>query len=309
MINVTLLGTAATMPLPERALTAAVLAYKGHSVLFDCGEGTQTAARKAHVSLMKTELIALTHYHGDHIFGLPGLLQTMGCLGRAQPLYLTGPAGIEETMAPLLSLTGQLPFRVVLLSAEDLSARLSEIFPAWGKEVFLTAFPTSHRVDSCGYSFSLRRAGKFRPERAEELGVPKPVWSFLQRGEPVILDDGKRIDPEDVLGPERRGLKVVFSGDTAPCKTLREAAASADLLICDATYGDSEHSAQAEKYGHSTFRQAALLAAEAGVRELWLTHFSQIMDDPEDYLPAAREVFCGSVCGEDGLSLKLEFTD
>lgn len=317
MIDVTLLGTAATMPLPDRALTSAYLAYNGRSILFDCGEGTQTAARKAHVSLMKTDLIALTHYHGDHIFGLPGLLQTMGCMGRTAPLYITGPEGLGDALRPILALSGLLPFPVYALTVQEHSAidrgresgliRLSDVIPGWPVEASLSFFETDHRVKSCGYRFNLTRPGRFNVDNAVALGVPQNMWGILQHGEAVSLDNGKVIEPSDVLGSERRGLSVVISGDTAPCRSLEEASAGADLLVCDATYGDDELSAQAGKYGHSTFADAASLAKKAGVKLLWLTHFSQMMENPADYLRNATDIFPNAVCTEDGINIHLVF--
>lgn len=304
------------MPLPDRALTSLLLSYKGRSILFDCGEGTQSAARKAHVSLMKTDLIALTHYHGDHIFGLPGLLQTMGCLGRTQPLYMIGPRGLENVMELIAALSGQLPFRIYTLfpmegseNRDLFSFRISDYIAGWPDEVSLTVFKTDHRVESCGYRFYVRRPGKFNPDNAVKAEIPQKYWGVLQRGDSVTLNDGRMISPEAVLGPERRGLCVVFSGDTSPCDNLRKASADADLLICDATYGDSSQAAQAEKYGHSTFAEAAETAKDAGVKNLWLTHFSQIMKDPEEYLNHAADIFPDSVCGRDGLSVSLKFED
>ena len=304
------------MPLPDRALTSVFISYNGHSVLFDCGEGTQTAARKSHVSLMKTDLIALTHYHGDHIFGLPGLLQTMGCLGRTKPLYVIGPEGLEKVMELIAALSGQLPFPIYALfpvenseSKEIFSFRIADYISEWPEEASLTVFKTEHRVKSCGYRFHIRRPGKFIPVRAENAGVPKKYWGILQRGKSVTLENGRTVFPDEVLGPERRGLSVVFSGDTAPCDNLREASENADLLICDATYGDSRNSDQAEKYGHSTFSEAAEVAERSGAKRLWLTHFSQIMEDPDEYLSNALETFPDSICGKDGLSVSLKFED
>ena len=309
MLDLTLLGTAATMPLADRALTAALLSFSGRSVLFDCGEGTQSAARRAHVSLMKTDLIALTHYHGDHIFGLPGLLQTMGCLGRTAPLSITGPEGLEQALAPILALAGPLPFPLTLLPLPEGGISLSELSPLWPKEASLLPFPTKHRVPSCGYRFSLSRPGKFSPEAAAALGVPMPLWGRLQHGESVFLPTGEEVLPSAVLGPPRRGLSVVFSGDTAPCPTLIEASRDADLLICDATYADPSYAPQAELYGHCTFAQAASVAASAGVRRLWLAHFSQILETPEEQLPLASAIFSPAECGKDGQSIRLKFDD
>ena len=297
MVTVTLLGTAATMPLPERALTTALLSWGGHSLLFDCGEGTQAAAMKAGVSLSRLEAICLTHYHGDHIFGLPGLLQTIACQGRTAPLLLTGPRGLESFWSVMRLLAGPLPYQIVLADAAEQ--------PLWfegGAE--LSAIPTRHRVPSQGYLFHLSRAGRFDPQKARSLGVPLRDWKRLQRGETV---DGVR--PEMVCGPARRGIRVVFSGDTAPCPALETAARDADLLICDATYAGDELAAEAAKYGHSTFRQSAGLAARAGVRRLWLAHYSPRIKEPEEFLPLARAICPAAECGFDGKAVTLHFEE
>lgn len=291
------------MPLPDRALSSGVLRCCGRTILFDCGEGTQTAARKAPVSLMKTDLIALTHYHGDHIFGLPGLLQSMNCLGRTDTLYITGPDGLEEELAPVLKLAGDLQYEVRLISENVL---MPELNIAWPKGAELIPFPTKHRASSCGYVFSLPRPPRFLPERAKELGVPVKLWSKLQSGETVCAGDIP-VTPDMVTGGERKGLRLVFSGDTAPCDSLAEAAKGADLLICDATYGEDAQEELAEIYGHSTFSQAAFLAAKADVRRLWLTHYSQMIAAPEAYLPAARAHFPHAECGFDGKTIRLVF--
>lgn len=308
MIHVAMLGTGALLPQPERALTSVFLTCKGHGILFDCGEGTQSAARKAGVSLMKTDLIALTHYHGDHIFGLPGLIQTMCMMGRKEPLTITGPGAIRDELAPILKLIGWIDFEIRLLSLPAEGIRLSEHFPGFPCEARLEAFPTLHSVPSQGYVFTLSRAGKFQPDKAEALSIPKFKWSLLQNGESIEVN-GRTILPEEVLGPERKGLRVVFSGDTMPCEKLREAAKGADLFICEATYGMDSQEKLAKEHAHSTFSQAARLAAAAGTKRLWLTHFSQMILDPEEYLPFARAEYPETVCTKDGMSAELAFDE
>ena len=308
MIDITLLGTSALLPLPDRALTAACLSCGGHSILFDCGEGTQSAARRAHVSLMKTDVIALTHYHGDHVFGLPGLLQTMGSMGRTEPLLLTGPCGLKAAMEPILRLAEWLPFEVTLRETPSEGFLLPALFPGWPDRAWLFAFPTRHRVASQCYAFALGRAGAFRPDRARALGLPVQCWGVLQRGEAVRLGDAW-IQPDQVMGPDREGLKFVFSGDTAPCPGLLEAAENADLLICEATYAENEQADLAAEYGHMTFFQAGQTAAQARVRGLWLAHYSQRIEDPEAFLPLAQAAFPEARCGQDGMKTTLQFRE
>lgn len=308
MIDVTLLGTSALLPLPNRALTAAVLFCGGHSILFDCGEGTQVAARRAGVSLMKTDIIALTHYHGDHIFGLLGLTQTMHSLGRKETLYITGPEGLEKTLEPVLKLVRWTDYEIKLFSLPKNGLRLSEFIHGWAFEAKLSAFKTEHNVPSQGYCFTLGRAGKFMPQRAQELNVPVTQWGVLQKGGSVQVGD-KIIFPEQVLGEPRKGLKFIFTGDTTKCDSLVEAAKGADLMICEGTYGKNEKEEVALRHGHMTFSQAAEMAKRAEVNQLWLAHYSQTIRDPRVYLENATKIFPNTICGRDGMSTTLHFQD
>lgn len=307
MLTITLLGTAATMPLPDRALSAAFAECGGHAALFDCGEGTQAAARRAGGNLMRMDVLCLTHYHGDHIFGLPGLLQTLGCQERTRPLTILGPKGLAEVWAAMRALTGPLPYPVQLQEAKE-PLLLETLAPGWPVGVRLVPFRTKHRVPSVGYRLELPRAGKFDPAKARALGVPVQQWKLLQRGESVQVGE-RAVSPAQVLGAPRRGLSVVFSGDTTPCAALEQAAQGTDLLICDATYGLPEQEPQAKQWGHSTFGQSAALAARAGAQRLWLTHYSPMITDPEEYLPLAQEIFPAAECGFDGKRITLQFRE
>jgi len=230
----------------------------------------------------------------------------MGSMNRTAPLTLAGPGDLRRELAPILQLTGWVPYEIRLLSMPEEGLSLRGLDPRWPEEALLTAFPTEHRVESQGYRFTLRRPGRFRAERAEALGIPRPLWRKLQHGETAEVN-GTTFRPADVLGPERRGLSVVFSGDTAPCASLTEHARDADLFVCEGTYGDSAMLEAAQRHGHMTFAGAAATARDAGVRRLWLAHFSQMMENPADFAPFARDVFPETVVGEDGLSIELAF--
>ncbi len=303
MLEVTLIGTGATMPMPERATAACAIQYKGRNILLDCGEGTQAAARRAGVSLVKIDAICLTHYHGDHIFGLPGLLQTMASQGRTQPVLLTGPAEeYEKTISLLLALAGPLPFEIIrrpIAGPADQQA-------LWDG-LRLETCPLEHRVPSVGYRFVLPRAGRFLPQQAQALGVPQSLWGSLQKGKPAAALDGSIVQSRQVMGPARAGLTVVYATDTGPCAHLPEFAKGADLLICDATYAGEEELDKAQLYGHSTFAQCGQLAAQAGVKQLWLTHYSGALTDPQSELYRAQKAFPKAQAGFDGKHLQLKF--
>ena len=308
MLTITLLGTAATMPLPDRALSTAFAACGGHGLLFDCGEGTQAAARRAGVNLMRADAVCLTHYHGDHIFGLPGLLQTLGAQGRTRPLLLVGPKGLAGIWSAVRALTGPLPYAVRLQEADGPLA-LDALSEGWPTGAVLRPFATRHRVPSRGYRLDLPRAGRFDPAKARALNVPVPAWKLLQRGQSIPLESGAVVAPADVLGPARRGLRFVFSGDTAPCPALEQAAQNADLFLCDATYPDNEQEAQAKQWGHSTFAQGAAIAKKADVRRFWLMHYSPMILEPEAALPNAQAVFPAAECGFDGKQIILQYDE
>jgi ribonuclease Z len=312
MLDITLIGCGGTMPLPDRALNALAIRCGGSVLLLDCGEGTQAAARKAGVSLYKIDAICLTHYHGDHIFGLPGLLQTMGSLGRTTPVWVFGPKGLYTWLEPIVQLCNGLPFelraREICTEEPQETLSLGQLVPAWGAAT-LSAFAVEHRVCCCGYRIDLPRPGRFLPQNALALGVPQTEWKRLQRGENVITPDGCTVQPSQVLGAPRKGLSVVLGTDTRPCVLLEQAAQGADLLVCDATYADDADQPKAEEYGHSTWSESAALAARANAKRLWLSHFSAALRDPQEALPAAQKIFAAAECGTDGKSLTLRFEE
>lgn len=304
MIDVTLIGCGGTMPLPGRALSALAVRCAGRTALVDCGEGTQAAARAAGISLVKVDLLCLTHYHGDHIFGVPGLLQTMAGLGRTAPVRIAGPQGLSHWGRLLLSLAGPLPFAVQLEELAQPPAVLE--LPGFGG-MTVTAFALAHRVPCLGYAFRLPRAGRFLPAKALLLDVPQSAWKQLQQGEAAVLEDGRTILPRQVTGPARAGLSLVYATDTCPCAALEQEARNADLLILDATYADESEADKAALYGHSTFAQSAALAARAGAKRLWLTHYGGAVDAPAAALAAAQAFFPAVEAGTDGLCCTLAF--
>ena len=295
MMQITLLGTGGTQPLPDRALAAMAVTVQGRTLLLDCGEGTQVSLRRYGVSAYRIEAVLLTHYHGDHILGLPGLLQTLASLNRTAPLTIYGPPGQEGLAAAISLLTGPLPYPVAWKPA-------AAPFTAAGLTV--TPFALKHRVPCCGYQLYLPRAGRFDAARAKAADIPLEYWRVLQAGQSI-----GGFTPDDVLGPPRRGLTVVYATDTRPCPALVHAALGADLLCMDSTYADDADLPKAKLYGHSTCREVGALADEAMVRRLWLTHYSAAVTDPALGLAAAQAHYPEAAAGVDGMQLELEFDD
>ncbi len=290
------------MPLPYRWLTALMLRYEGHQLLIDCGEGTQIAAKKAGWSFKPIDAICFTHYHADHISGLPGLLLSMGNAERAEPLLFVGPKGLEKVVGALRIIAPELPFPMIF---HELSGKEEDLTVS-GMQIH--AFRVNHNVTCYGYSVMIPRAGRFQVDRAQQLGLPVRLWNPLQKGHPVEWE-GRTYTPDMVMGEPRRGLKVTYCTDTRPTQSLVTAAEHADLLICEGMYGEEEKKDKAVEHRHMTFREAGKVAAKAQPAEMWLTHFSPSLNHPEDYIDEARRYFPNTRVGRDGKWKTLRFAD
>ncbi len=302
MLDVCLLGTGGMMPLPHRFLTAAMLRYNGSSLLIDCGEGTQIAVKEKGWTFKPIDVICFTHYHADHISGLPGLLLTMGNAERTEPLTMIGPRGLERVVNALRTIAPELPFEIRFREITEPEADYEQ------NGFHIHAFKVNHNVICYGYTVEIRRAGRFQVERANEKEIPQKFWSRLQKGE-IITQDGHTYTPDMVLGPERKGIKVTYCTDTRPVEVIAKAAEGADLFVCEGMYAEEEKLARAKQYKHMTFYEAAGLASRAGVREMWLTHFSPSLIRAEEYLPKVREIFPRAYLGKDGKSVELLFEE
>lgn len=302
MLDVCLLGTGGMMPLPGRWLTSLMLRCEGSSLLIDCGEGTQIAVKEKGWSFKPIDIICITHFHADHISGLPGLLLTMGNAERKEPLLMIGPKGLERVVNALRTIAPELPFPILFheLSekAEDVQAGPYEI----------RAFRVNHNVICYGYSIKLSRAGKFQVEKAKELGLPVQYWNPLQKGMTVEYE-GRTYTPDQVLGAPRKGLKITYCTDTRPVPIIAQEAQEADLFICEGMYGEREKLEKAREHKHMTFYEAANLAREADPVRMWLTHYSPSLIYPENYMPAVRKIFPGAWAARDGESLELRFEE
>ena len=297
MLDICLVGTGGMMPLPRRWLTALMTRYNGSSLLIDCGEGTQVAIKEKGWSFKPIDVICFTHYHGDHISGLPGLLLTMGNADRKEPLTLIGPKGLERVVNALRVIAPELPFDIT---------QPEQVIELNGYRI--TAFKVNHNVICYGYTLEILRQGKFSAERAKEQEIPLKFWNPLQKGQ-TIEAEGKIYTPDMVLGPERKGIKLTYTTDTRPTDSILKNAADSDLFICEGMYGEDDKADKAKGYKHMTFREAAVLARNANVQEMWLTHYSPSLVRPDDYMDKVREIFPNAFPGKDGKSVELNFED
>lgn len=302
MIDVCLLGTGGTVPLPNRWLTSLLVKWSGHELLVDCGEGTQIALNAQSLSCRHIDTILLTHYHTDHTAGLPGLLLSMAKAERTEPVTIYGPKGIEEILKGVYLLARYIPFEIRYVEIRD-----SEYtFEVDGLQI--TSFHVRHSVPCLGYSFYLKRNPKFDREKAEALNIPIRSWGLLQKGETVEVE-GKTYTPDMVLGEERKGIHFVYTTDTRPTPSIKEHSKDADLMIAEGMYGDVEKSEKATLNKHMTMQECADIASQANVKELWFTHYSPSMHDPYIYEEDMKKIFSNCVISKDGEKKTLSFEE
>ena len=302
MLDVCLLGTAGMMPLPNRWLTSCFFRYNGECLLIDCGEGTQVALREAGFSPNPVSIICLTHYHADHVSGLPGFLLSMGNSDRTEPVTIIGPKGLKRVVDALRVIAPELPFEINYMELSGADEHIELL------GYHIHAFKVNHNVLCYGYTIDIPRQGRFDVEAAKALNLPVKLWNPLQKGNTVEFE-GKTYTPDMVMGEDRKGLKVTYCTDTRPTASLEEAARGADLLICEGMYAEDDKLDKAKQNKHMTFYEAASVAAKASVKELWLTHFSPSLTGHNHYMPKVSKIFENSYLGEDGKFLELDFAE
>ena len=302
MLDVCLLGTGGMMPLPYRYLTSMMARYNGQSILIDCGEGTQIAMKEKGWSPKPIDIMCFTHYHADHISGLPGMLLTMGNAERTSPLLMIGPKGLERVVNSLRVIAPELPFPIVFKEITQEEERFQ--FDGF----HIDAFKVCHNVICYGYRISVERNGKFQVDRAKEQNIPVACWNRLQHGESVEYE-GCFYTPDMVMGEDRRGISVTYCTDTRPTPLIEKYASDADLLILEGMYGEREKLAKAKEHRHMMFEEAAMIAAKADPKGLWLTHYSPSLTHPEEYMKDVKKIFPRAHAARDGKTVELCFEE
>ena len=305
MIDLTLLGCGGNVPMPNRFLSSLFINYKGSKILIDCGEGTQVAMKKYNCGFKNIDLILITHLHGDHIIGLIGLLQTMGNSGKTDDLTIVGPIGIIDAMKAIKVLVEYLPYKVNIIENPKQTFSLEHDIL---KDIDISTINLDHSTECIGYSLYFKRKPKFDREKAILNQVPQNLWKKLQENSSAIYKD-KTYYADMVLGENRRGIKLSFITDTRPTFEIPEFIDESDLFICEGMYGDDLDISKAVKNKHMTFRESASLANAGNVDKLLLTHFSPSIENPKDFIQNATNLFEDTIIGEDGLTLKLSYTE
>ena len=306
MLDAALLGTGGMMPLPGRFLSSMLLRFGGRLVMVDCGEGTQVTLKLLGWGYKNLDAICFTHFHADHIAGLPGLLLTVGNSGREEPLTLIGPPGIGVVARCLCIIAQDLPFDVNVVELPYEHGSPPQQYKLGN--FYISALSVDHRVPCFAYAFEFKRAGRFDIEKAKHNNVPMQAWNRLQKYETVI-SNGNKYTPDMVLGPPRTPIKAAYCTDTRPIKELPEFVKNSDLFICEGLHGEPEMLAKTASHKHMIFQEAAGIAKEGGVQELWLTHFSPALTSPEVCINAARAIFPNTYAGKDRMNKTINYRD
>ncbi|MFL0196575.1 ribonuclease Z [Clostridium sp. WILCCON 0269] len=303
MLDVCLLGCGGSMPVPDRNLTSMIASYKGRKLLIDCGEGTQVSLKILGWKIGNIDVILFTHFHADHIAGLPGLLLTIANSGRLEPITIIGPAGLGQVVTGLRVIAPALPYDINLIEFHG-SGQCSQKVGHFN----INVVSVDHGIPCFAYSIVIERNRKFHKEKALKNKVPLAFWSKLQKGEEVKQGDSL-YTPDMVLGHSRKGLKISYCTDSRPTEELMGFVKESDVFICEGMYGDGEDISKAIRYKHMIFSEAATIAKKAMVEQLWLTHFSPSMPEPELYLENAKNIFENTIIGQDRYVKSINFKE
>lgn len=293
MIEICLLGCGGMMPLPHRRLTAMLCRHNGKMILIDCGEGTQIPIKMLGWGFKSIDAICFTHYHADHVVGLPGLLLTLGNSGREEPLVIFGPPGLFKVIEGLTVIAPILPYEIKLVELSQDYKEINHI-----GEIIINSIPMDHTIPCLAYSFEVKRVGKFDVQKAKSNNIPMELWNPLHRGQ-ILEYNSEMYTPDMVLGKERKGLKISYCTDTRPTEEIVNFIMDSDLFICEGMYGEDDKLPNAIEKKHMTFSEAATLAKLSNVKELWLTHYSPSLEVPEQFINFAKNIFENSFLGND----------
>ena len=301
MLDICLLGTGGMMPMPSRFLTAMLARLNGRLALIDCGEGTQVTMKMLGWGFKAIDVICITHFHADHISGLPGLLLTIGNAGRTEPLKMVGPAGLQRIVEGLTIIAPELPFEIEYIELDKDAPN-----PVRIGEFEIHHCLADHMVRCHAYRIDLNRKGKFDVKKAEALGLPRPLWGRVQK-EGSVEYNGQVYTADMVLGEARKGISVAYCTDSRPVDRIMQFVKGVQLFICEGMYGEDDKKQKAREKKHMLFSEAAQMAKNANVEKLWLTHFSPSLNEPEECLPVAQAIFAETELGEERKTITIEF--
>lgn len=304
MVDVCLLGTGGMMPLKDRWLTSCYIECNGKAVLIDCGEGTQIAMAEAECKMSRVEILLITHFHADHVSGIPGFLLSLGNCSRVEPLTIYAPVGAKKIIDSLTCICGALPFK---LDIHELPVdKKSKILATQVDSMLeIDVLPVRHKVNCLGYSLNFKRKPVFNPDKAKSLNVPLNFWKDLHKGNSVTLDDGSIITTDMVTDGSRKTIKVTYVTDTLPFDEIAELAFRSNLFICEGMYGDELQKSSMNEKHHMLMQDACYLASLGDVDKLWLTHYSPAMINPKEYSKSLIKIFPNTVISTDGQKISL----
>ncbi|MBE5760206.1 MAG: ribonuclease Z [Clostridiales bacterium] len=298
-MKVTLAGTGGMIPLPYRWLVSCHIHHNGKYFLIDCGEGTQIALEEAGINPGRIDVLMITHFHADHIMGLPGLLMAMANKGKKSKLTLIGPKQLHAVASALCVVCPPMPYDIEVIEMEGGESFILD-------EVTIESMALSHRIACLGYRLTVNKKPVFSPEKAQSLAVPVKYYKTLHAGKSVRLPNGKLIEPEMVIEKKREPIRLCYCTDTLPIPEIAEFAKDADLFICEGMYANEEMAEKMEEKHHTLIREAAALANQAHAKELWLTHFSPAFKHPEESEEYARSLFPDAKIGFDGMTKEIK---